>query len=153
MSSLSERALSIRLATIQSNTELHDTLLSAALNYAFRDDAIALFEESIMERAKNTIEPTAVGHFYVNMDSVAALGPFTLCVSDWAIHFPFRDLLLNVNISEFYRTHPLVIAAMGRLRSICGPGATYNPPYLQKDGNTYSMVFTVYFKLPQKLSS
>jgi hypothetical protein len=153
MSSLSERALSIRLATIQSNTEMHDTLLSAAIDYAFREEAIALFEESIMERAKNSVEPTAVGHFYINMDSIASLGPFTLCVGDWAIHFPFRDLLLGMNISEFYRVHPLVISAMGRLRNICGPGATFGQPYIHKDRDTYSIVFTVFFTLPQKLSS
>lgn len=153
MTSLSERALSIRLATIQSNTELHDTLLAAAINYAFREDAIALFEESIMERAKNSVEPTIVGNFYVNMDSIAALGPFTLCVGDWLIHFPFRDLLLDMNISEFYRAHPLVISAMERLSFICGPCATFRQPYVHKDRDTYSLVFTAYFNLPQKLSS
>ena len=153
MTSLSERALSIRLATIQSNTELHDTLLGAALNYAFRDDAVALFEDSIIERAKNSIEKTVAGRFYVNMDSLAALGPFTLSSGDWVIQFPFRDLMLDVNISDFYRSHPLVIDAMGRLRVICGPGATYGQPYVQKDRDTYSMVFTAHFTLPQKLSS
>ena len=153
MASLSERALSIRLATIQSNKDIHDKLLEGALNYAFRDDAIALFEASILEKAKNTIESTVVENFYVNMDSIAKLGPFTLCIGEWAISFPFRDLLLDVNISEFYRAHPLVIAAMGRLRSICGPGATYGSPYIHKDRNTYSLVFTAYFNLPQKLSS
>lgn len=151
MASLSERALSIRLATIQSNKEIHDTMLAAAINYAFREDAVALFEESILEKAQHSIEPTITGHFYVNMDSIATLGPFTLCVGDWAIHFPFRDLMLDINISGFYRSHPLVIAAMERLRSICGPEATYNQPYIHKDRDTYSLVFTAYFKLPQQV--
>ena len=136
MTSLSERALSIRLATIQSNTELHDTLLAAAINYAFREDAVALFEASVLEKAKNSMDVDITERFYVNMDSIAALGPFTICMGDWAIHFPFRDLLLDMNITGFYRAHPLVISAMDRLRFLCGPDAIYGPPSIHKDRDT-----------------
>ena len=152
MTTLAERALAIRLASIKSNTEIHDRLLAEAIDFAVRDDAIALFESTILAQSKDSLEPMVSGRFYINMDAIAAIGPFAIRYGDWTIQFPLREGLLFINISDFYKGHPLVIKAIEKLSSICGPSAHLYRANVQKDGNNWNIVITASFTLPQQLS-
>jgi hypothetical protein len=153
MTTLSEKALTIRLATITANNEIHDAILKGAIDYALRPDALALLEQEIMTTAASSLIPTVSCTFAVDLTRISQLGPFDLCRGSWTISFPFRDMMLDVSITDFYREHPLVRAAMGRVREFCGPAAQIDRPYVSKNlDGSYSLVVYIHIPLPQQIA-
>jgi hypothetical protein len=152
MPSLSEKALTVRLATITANSEIHDAILKGAISYALREDSLALLESEIMSKAEDSLSPSASSSILIDLTRVSQLGPFELCRGSWIISFPFRDMLLDMSISEFYREHPLIREAVARIREFCGPAAQIDRPYVSKmaDGS-YGLTIGIHIPLPQQI--
>lgn len=153
MTTLSEKALAIRLATITANSEIHDAILRGAVNYALRSDALTLLEHDIISKAEGSLLPNVSSTILIDITSISKLGPFELCRDGWTISFPFRALMLDISISDFYREHPIVREAVARLREFCGPVAQIDRPYVSKtpDGS-YQIVIGIHIPLPQQIT-
>lgn len=153
MPSLSEKAITVRLATITANNDIHDAILMGAVNYALRPDALALLEQDIIEKAEGSLSPAASSSIIIDLSRLSQLGPFELCRGSWVVSFPFRDMLLDMSISEFYREHPLIREAVARIREFCGPAAQIDRPYMTKTADkSYCIIIGIHIPLPQQIT-
>ena len=153
MSTLSEKALTVRLATITANNDIHDAMLKGAVNYALRDDAFALLEQEILAKAEGPLLPCVSSSIIIDLTRISQLGPFELCRSAWTISFPFRDIMLDMSISAFYREHPVICEAVARIREFCGPAAKIDRPYVSKTADkTYCIIIGIHIPLPQQIT-
>lgn len=153
MPSLSEKAITVRLATITANNDIHDAILRGAINYALRNDALALLEQDILAKAEGSLAASVSSSIIIDLSSLSQLGPFELCRGSWVVSFPFRDMLLDMSISEFYREHPIVREAVARLREFCGPAAQIDRPYITKTADkSYCIMIGIHIPLPQQIT-
>lgn len=153
MTTLSEKALAIRLATITANSEIHDAMLQKAIDYALRPEALELLEQQILTSAANSLIPTVISFIPIDLSEIAQLGPFELRCGAWTISFPFRDMMMDVSIIDFYKGHPLVRAALSRIREFCGSVASIDSPYMSKKSDgSYSLIIPIHIPLPQQIA-
>jgi hypothetical protein len=152
MTTLSEKALAIRLATITANSKIHDAMLNEAIDYALRPEALELLEQQILASAASSLIPTVSSFIPIDLTRISQLGPFELRCGVWVISFPFRDTMLDVSITDFYKGHPLVRAALPRVREFCGSVASIESPYMSKNSNgSYILVIPIDIPLPQQV--
>jgi hypothetical protein len=153
MTSLSEKALTVRLANITANNEIHDAIFKKTVEYALRADALALLEQDIIAKAEGSLLPSVSSSIIIDLTRISQLGPFELCRGAWTISFPFRDIMLDMTISEFYREHPYIRSALSLLREFCGSAAQIDRPYISKTADkTYCIMIGIHISLPRQIT-